>query len=604
MAHTLSKSDFVTARDCPSKLYYKKKRYPSTRDDDAFMELLADGGYMIEAIAKCLYPGAQEMDYRGAKAETAARTLDALRAERVTLMEATLLAGMKLARVDILVKDGVRFDLIEVKAKSFDSSVPGVIGADGVARLPRGARGALQGDWSGKLDDIAFQVCVLKELFPTAEIRPFLSLPDKAKTSTIDVIHQHFRVKREEVDGFERVRAEFTGDVEALRQSHFLTLVDVSVEVAALLPEVEEQAKRFEASVTPELTRIVEPIAVRCHTCEYRVKAGVAPSGFLECWGEAGAPSPHVLDLYMAGQRPTRAYVEELIAARRTSLFDVDERRLVTASGEPGAHNRRQLVQIRHTRADTEWADPELGKFLNSCSYPLHFIDFETSQLAVPYHAGMHPYERVAFQWSCHTIGAPGEAPVHTEWINTEDFFPNFEFARTLRAQLGEGGTVFMWHIHEQSTLRLIREQMSKRAEADPDLGAYLESLASRLVDLNAACAKWYFHPIMGKRTSIKNVLEAVWTSDPLVRAAFPQYASAEKSPYAALPAALVGDEEMEVAGGTGAVTAYQEMMYGSMRNDPVERGKIREMLLRYCELDTAAMVMIWQHWGRITAAT
>jgi Domain of unknown function(DUF2779) len=43
----------------------------------------------------------------------------------------------------------------------------------------------------------------------------------------------------------------------------------------------------------------------------------------------------------------------------------------------------------------------DLPKILNSFKYPLPFIDFETTAVAVPYHAGMHPYEQVAFEWSC-----------------------------------------------------------------------------------------------------------------------------------------------------------------------------------------------------------
>jgi hypothetical protein len=48
----LSKSDFKMAQTCPTKLYYKKLGYPSTRDTDRYFQFLADGGYMVETIAK------------------------------------------------------------------------------------------------------------------------------------------------------------------------------------------------------------------------------------------------------------------------------------------------------------------------------------------------------------------------------------------------------------------------------------------------------------------------------------------------------------------------------------------------------------------------
>jgi len=52
----LSKSDFKVARTCPTKLYYKKLKYPSLLDEDAYLAFLADGGFMVEKMAKLLYP--------------------------------------------------------------------------------------------------------------------------------------------------------------------------------------------------------------------------------------------------------------------------------------------------------------------------------------------------------------------------------------------------------------------------------------------------------------------------------------------------------------------------------------------------------------------
>ena len=47
----LSKSDFKVASNCPSKLYFKKKRFPSLMNDNPYLQFLADGGYMVEKIA-------------------------------------------------------------------------------------------------------------------------------------------------------------------------------------------------------------------------------------------------------------------------------------------------------------------------------------------------------------------------------------------------------------------------------------------------------------------------------------------------------------------------------------------------------------------------
>jgi hypothetical protein len=48
----------------------------------------------------------------------------------------------------------------------------------------------------------------------------------------------------------------------------------------------------------------------------------------------------------------------------------------------------------------------------------------------------------------------------------------------------------------------------------------------------------------------------------------------------------------------------YQEMMFGVTGADPAVREAYRKLLLQYCELDTAAMVIIWLHWLETSDST
>jgi CRISPR/Cas system-associated exonuclease Cas4 (RecB family) len=117
----LSKSDFKTASDCPSKLYLKKKGFPSLLEDHHYLHFLADGGYMVEKMAKLLYPGGIEMESwdNPEQAHAEAAALIAKR-ENLTLFEPTILEGKRLVRVDILNKKGKVLELIEVKSASVD----------------------------------------------------------------------------------------------------------------------------------------------------------------------------------------------------------------------------------------------------------------------------------------------------------------------------------------------------------------------------------------------------------------------------------------------------------------------------------------------------
>jgi hypothetical protein len=42
---------------------------------------------------------------------------------------------------------------------------------------------------------------------------------------------------------------------------------------------------------------------------------------------------------------------------------------------------------------------------------------------------------------------------------------------------------------------------------------------------------------------------------------------------------------------------AYREMLYGSSRNNIAIKDIYNEALLKYCKLDTLAMLIIWEHW-------
>jgi hypothetical protein len=108
----LSKSDFKVPRTCATKLYYKKLGYPSTRDDDPYLQFLADGGYMVEAIAKLCHPGGIEIGFDEGPELSAEQTMAAIKANEIaTLFEATLIFQGRLARVDILKKRGDTFEL-------------------------------------------------------------------------------------------------------------------------------------------------------------------------------------------------------------------------------------------------------------------------------------------------------------------------------------------------------------------------------------------------------------------------------------------------------------------------------------------------------------
>ena len=219
----------------------------------------------------------------------------------------------------------------------------------------------------------------------------------------------------------------------------------------------------------------------------------------------------------------------------------------------------------------------------------------------------MHPYETIAFQWSCHTVVAPDAQPQHTEWLQVADIFPNPTFARSLRRQLGDEGSILIWSTHEMTVLRKIQKQIVERGEGEADTVDWIDSLLAgeRMIDLNHLTLKHYFHPRMGGSTSLKVVADAVWQSDPHIRARLPHYHletdTGPAGPYQSLPPLVIGDRQIAVAEGVGAILAYYALMEQTTANATLEISQWRRLLSQYCELDTMAMVMVWWHWRRLT---
>ena len=629
---TLSKSDFKLGLDCPTKLYYKKQGYASKLGEDDYLQFLAEGGYLIGAVATLVEPGgtdvAAEVRRMGlgtsweATERALALTRSLLKGARVTLYEPAFLVGRRLVRVDVLVKDGSNIDLIEVKSKSQDGANPEWKG----------------GDWREHLDDLAYQTLVVRAALPGFTVRPWLMTPDKSVRAEMDHLTTHFRLREHESHGsFRDLEVEYHGGpelAEEIRTSGLLRRWDVERLVEERLSDVEASARGLEQWLTTDpLLHPRTRICKNCFKCEYDHATEAAPTnGFRECWGERARPERHVRHLYKVGtiRGKDEPNVDKWIRRGLVNQDDLREEHLKNASGTLTATAKRALKQIECTRSGTEWINERvLRKHLEAWPYPLHFLDFEASASPLPYHRGMRPYQTVVFQWSCHTVEAPGAEPLHKEFLNTEAVMPAQGFLRALRKTIGDDGTPLMWSHYENTQLRSLLEWLqTQEPDTEADLLAWLDGLVTvrknnkvikkgRLVDQHALVPKAWFHPKMGGRTSLKVCLPAALEASASPR--IDRWLEAEglldpvtggrpEDPYKLLPDLLPGvvqDEDPEerpaadvsITDGVEAMRAYQDMVYGLHMNDAAWRARTTEALRRYCRLDTLAQVIVWEHW-------
>jgi hypothetical protein len=319
----LTKSDFKVARTCPAKLFYKKNRYPSLLDDSPYLKFLADGGYMVEKMAKLLFEDGIEMESWGEPEKAFAEAAQIIGThDNVVMFEPTVIHGRYSARIDVLAKEGNILKLIEVKSSSIDSD------ASGQGNPFRGQRGGIESKWKPYLEDVAFQYLVLSRAFPDHQVRPYLCLVDKAKRATGDTTCDQFRLTRDDRPDARSwaPEVEFLGDLESMRQKHLLAIVDVSGEVAEIFDEVREAASGFAASLgNGRITRLPAELSQKCKACEYRLPVEKGEkSGFRECWGSLADSDPHMLDLYridLAGGKNHNLVAEWQLSLEASLVF-------------------------------------------------------------------------------------------------------------------------------------------------------------------------------------------------------------------------------------------------------------------------------------------
>lgn len=207
---------------------------------------------------------------------------------------------------------------------------------------------------------------------------------------------------------------------------------------------------------------------------------------------------------------------------------------------------------------------------MDSLKYPLYFIDYETYQLAIPEVEGTKPYQQLPFQYSLHIIKEKGASLQHKEFlaeIDDQNYIRHF--AESMIKNMPENGSVIIYN----KAFEPVRN--NEIARMYPDLKDELERINSNIIDfMEPFKQRKYYTKEMHGSASIKAVLPALYPDDP-------------ELDYHNLPVVHNGGEASEA--------------FLSLRNMSKEEQKeIRHGLLVYCELDTYAMVKIWEKLNEI----
>ena len=356
------------------------------------------------------------------------------------------------------------------------------------------------------------------------------------------------------------------------------------------------------------------------------------------------------------GKRSMRSLIER--GWRKLADVEPDAIELPVETNGPLTTPHRQRMQVQSAQSlqpsqavipyfDHQGFRKALEETIDNTGWPFYFLDFEGSSSPMPFHAGQRPNAIHLFQFSVHAMYEDGRVE-HMQHINLEsDPEVNIKMLRDLKAVLGDQGTIFRWHNYENTNLNKIREQLSEMTDPPrdhTDLISFIESITTEkngtqvircgsrnMVDQCQWASQYYFHPDTNGGSGIKKVLPAVMSGSSFLKQKYSQpiygtdaipsdnfadhvwwvpqtedpskptdpydlLGSASESNQAGDDAVLAGYEECEaIQEGGAASVAYIKSQAGALSES--ELNNMKASLLKYCELDTFAMVMIMEAW-------
>ena len=270
-------------------------------------------------------------------------------------------------------------------------------------------------------------------------------------------------------------------------------------------------------------------------------------------------PKPSVFDLYrLSFRKKIDLYREGVV-----SFEDV-----LNGGYAPDGIRRRQ-VEFALAEKGTYLDRDGIAAFLKTLPYPLYFLDFETVQPVIPQYVGTRPYQQIPVQYSLHILRENGSLE-HREFLGRPEEDPRRAIAERLVGDIPADVCVLAYNKSFECS------RLKELAEAFPDLEAHLSSIADSIKDLldpfRNGC---YYNRAMGGSFSIKSVLPAIFPDDPSLD-------------YHSLEGVHNGGEAMD--------------LFPRLKDMPKEeREKAEHDLLKYCELDTFALVKVYGELKRVT---
>jgi hypothetical protein len=268
----------------------------------------------------------------------------------------------------------------------------------------------------------------------------------------------------------------------AINPRELLTQIDVTQQVNAIVPKVHTRVEELKAVLAlPRCPDVkVSPHCFDPYDC-----------ALMEfCWDFL--PEPSVFDL-----RHARDKSWDLLARGILRMEDVPADVDLTDT---------QLRQVTCHRTGSAHVDrTAIRQFLSRLEYPLHFLDFETVQSAVPLFDRSRPFTAIRFQFSLHVVRTKGGPVAHNGFLAEGSKDPRPALLSELRRLLGDGGSIIGYNTAFEMS------RLADCASYFPEFAEWVSSVSVRFVDLlEVFRAMWYYHPSQNGSASLKAVLPAL----------------------------------------------------------------------------------------------
>ena len=207
---------------------------------------------------------------------------------------------------------------------------------------------------------------------------------------------------------------------------------------------------------------------------------------------------------------------------------------------------------------------PKLKKFINGLTYPLYFLDFETFSTPLPKFQGTKCYQQLPFLYSLHWIEKEGGELKHTQFMIPSGADPRRPMAESLVKNIPTNVCVLAYNMSfEKTVIKNLAKDFSDLRDTLMAIHDNIKDLEEPFLNMSYYCAG------MNGRTTIKMVLPALFPDD-------------RELDYHSLEDVHNGDE---------ASTIFP--LIETMPKEEADR--VIENLYKYCELDTLAMVKIYE---------